>query len=222
MYYTGHFGYWELQVMMHAVRFQPIVMVARTLDNPFLERFIERIRTRVRTRVVPRQGAVRSLLRALLGRDSVGMMIDQHIQDRSAILINFFDRPASTTSAIAALALRTGVPIIPVFALPLPDGRYRMIYETPVERPTRTILMLCEPIRSGAPTCWRCTCDATQSCGSGCTGAGVRRRRSRQTTLRGTRDRSTSPSRETPAGRERRRERLRWVRSFRSSVGRIG
>ena len=63
------------------------------------------------------------------------MMIDQHIQDRSAILINFFDRPASTTSAIAALALRTGVPIIPVFALPLPDGRYRMIYETPVEPP---------------------------------------------------------------------------------------
>ncbi len=135
MYYTGHFGFWELQVMMHAVRFQPIVMVARTLDNPFLERLIERIRTRVRTRVVPRQGAVRSLLRALLDRDSVGMMIDQHIHDRSAIVVNFFDRPAATTSAIAALALRTGAPVIPVFALPLPHGRYRMIYETPVEPP---------------------------------------------------------------------------------------
>ena len=135
MYYSGHFGYWELQIMMHAVRFQPIAIVARTLDNPFLERFIERIRTRVRTRVVPRQGAVRSLLRALLDRDSVGMMIDQHIQDRSAILINFFDRPAATTSVIAALALRTGAPVIPVFALPLSDGRYRMIYETPVEPP---------------------------------------------------------------------------------------
>ena len=135
MYYTGHFGYWELQVMVHAVRFRPIVMVARTLDNPFLERLIERIRTRVRTRVVPRQGAVRSLLRALHDRDSVGMMIDQHIQDRSAVMVNFFDRPAATTSAIAALALRTGVPIIPVFALPLPDGRYRMIYETPVAPP---------------------------------------------------------------------------------------
>ena len=135
MYYTGHFGYWELQIMVHACRFTPIVMVARTLDNPFLERLIERIRARVGTRVIPRHGAIRGLLRALIGKNSVGMMIDQHMQDRSAVTIDFFNRPASTTSAIAALALRTGAPIIPVFALPLPGGRYRMVYEAPVEPP---------------------------------------------------------------------------------------
>ena len=135
MYYTGHFGYWELQIMVHACRFTPIVMVARTLDNPFLERLIERIRARVGTRVIPRHGAIRGLLRALLAKNSVGMMIDQHMQDRSAVTIDFFNRPASTTSAIASLALRTGAPIIPVFALPLSGGRYRMVYETPVEPP---------------------------------------------------------------------------------------
>ncbi len=136
MYFTGHFGCWELQIMVHAYRFGPIVMVARTLDNPLLERLIERIRSRVGTRVLSRQGAIRGLLGALTRRDSVGMMIDQHIQDRSAVVVNFFDRPASTTSAIASLALRTGAPIIPVFALPLPGGRYRMIYEAPIEPPS--------------------------------------------------------------------------------------
>ena len=45
--------------------------------------------------------------------------------------------PAATTSALAALALRTGAPVVPVFALPLPGGRYRMIYEHPVEPPRR-------------------------------------------------------------------------------------
>ena len=135
MYYTGHFGCWELQIMAHAYRFGPIVMVARTLDNPLLERLIERLRTRVGTRVIPRQGAIRGLLRALIEKNSVGMMIDQHIQDRSAVSVDFFKRPAATTSAIAALALRTGAPIIPVFALPLSGGRYRMIYETAVEPP---------------------------------------------------------------------------------------
>jgi len=39
------------------------------------------------------------------------------------------------TSALAALALRTGAVIIPVFALPLPGGRYRFIYEHAVEPP---------------------------------------------------------------------------------------
>ena len=135
MYFTGHFGSWELQVIVHAYRFGPIVMVARTLDNPLLERMIEHLRGRAGTRVVPRRGAVRGLLGALKRRESVGMMIDQHMHDRSAVEVTFFRRPASTTSAIAALALRTGAPVIPVFALPMPRGRYRLIYEPPVEPP---------------------------------------------------------------------------------------
>ena len=135
MYFAGHFGSWELQIMVHALRFQPIVMVARTLDNPLLERLVERIRTRVGTRVLPRQGALRELLRELRRGGSVGMMIDQHIQDRSAVAVDFFGRPASTTSAIASLALHTGASIIPVFAIPLPGNRYRLVYEAPVAPP---------------------------------------------------------------------------------------
>lgn len=135
MYFGGHFGFWELQILAHAVRHEPIVMVARTLDNPFIEAMIERLRARVGTSVVPRQGAARALLRGLRNQRSVAMMIDQHLHDRSAVTVEFFSRPAATTSAVASLALRTGVPVIPVFALPLPDGRYRMIYETPVALP---------------------------------------------------------------------------------------
>ena len=135
MFCASHFGYWELQLMMHGFRHKPMVVVARRLDNPLLERVIERIRARVGTRVVPRRGAIRGVLRALVKQEAVVMMIDQHIQDRSAVMVDFFNRPASTTSALAALALRTGAPIIPVFALPLPGGRYRMIYEAPIEPP---------------------------------------------------------------------------------------
>jgi KDO2-lipid IV(A) lauroyltransferase len=135
MYCGGHFGFWELQILAHAVRHEPIIMVARTLDNPFIEAMIERLRTRVGTCVIPRQGAARALLRGLRSQRSVAMMIDQHLHARSAVIVEFFDRPAATTSAVASLALRTGVSVIPVFALPLPGGRYRMIYEAPVVLP---------------------------------------------------------------------------------------
>ena len=63
------------------------------------------------------------------------MLIDQHIQAPDAVLVDFFGRPASTTSAVAVLAHRTGAAVIPVFALPQPDGRYRMVYEHAVEPP---------------------------------------------------------------------------------------
>jgi KDO2-lipid IV(A) lauroyltransferase len=135
IYFCGHFGFWEMQILVHAVRHDPILMVARTLDNPYLEVMIHQLRTRVGTRVIGRQGAVRRLLRGLRQGESVGMLIDQHLQDRSAVTIDFFNRPASTTSAIAKLALRTGAPIMPVFALPLSGGRYRLVYEAPVVAP---------------------------------------------------------------------------------------
>src|SRR5437763_17177587 len=63
------------------------------------------------------------------------VLIDQHIQSRDAIYVDFFNRPAATTSAVAALALRTGARVVPLFALPLGGGRYRMVYEHPVEPP---------------------------------------------------------------------------------------
>jgi KDO2-lipid IV(A) lauroyltransferase len=50
-----------------------------------------------------------------------------------AVQVDFFDRPAATTSALAALALRTGATVIPTFALPLPGGRYRLVLERPVQ-----------------------------------------------------------------------------------------
>lgn len=135
LFFSGHFGYWELQVMAHAVRFTPMVLVVRPLDNPLLERLLERLRTRVGTRLVQRRGAARGVRRALRRKASVGLMIDQHMQDHSAVTVEFFGRPSATTSALAALALRTGAPVLPVFTMPLPDGRYRVAYGPPVAPP---------------------------------------------------------------------------------------
>jgi KDO2-lipid IV(A) lauroyltransferase len=51
------------------------------------------------------------------------------------VFVDFFNRQAATTSALAALVPRTGAPVIPVFALPLPGGRFRMVYSHPVDPP---------------------------------------------------------------------------------------
>ena len=108
---------------------------ARPLDNPRLNAWIERCATSTGNRVIHRRGALRQILRALAQNKGVAILIDQHIQTTEAVIVDFFNRPAATTSAVAALALRTGAPIVPVFAVRLPDGRYRMIYEHPVEPP---------------------------------------------------------------------------------------
>lgn len=135
LFITGHFGFWELQGLAHALVLPPISVLARRLDNPYLHDLLEHVRTKTGNKVIYRRGAVRRVLRALQQNESVAILIDQHIQPADAVTVNFFGRPAATTTAVAALALRTGAPVIPVFGLPLPGGRYRMVYEHPVEPP---------------------------------------------------------------------------------------
>ncbi len=150
LFVTGHFGFWELQALVHALRIEPVGVVGRALDNPLLNRLLEDIRQRTGNTVIYRKGALRRILRMLQGGHGVAVLIDQHIMSRDAIYVDFFERPAATTSAIAALALRTGAPVVPVFALPLGRGHYRLIYEHPIDPP-----------RVGVPDAVR---DFTQRC----------------------------------------------------------
>jgi len=133
--FTGHFGYWEINALVHALVLNPMSVLARPLDNPLLHDLLERVRGRTGNAVIYRRGAVRRVLRALAANQAVAVLIDQHIQTVDAVYVDFFNRPAATTSALAALALRTGAPVIPVFALPLPGGRFRMVYEHAVDPP---------------------------------------------------------------------------------------
>lgn len=135
LFFTGHFGYWEMHAIVHALTSRPVAMLARPLDNPRLHLLLERIRTRTGNSVIYRQGAVRKVLRELTANRGIAILIDQHLHTPDAVYVDFFSRPAATTSALAALAMRTGAPVIPVFALPLPRGRYRLVYEPPVEPP---------------------------------------------------------------------------------------
>jgi Kdo2-lipid IVA lauroyltransferase/acyltransferase len=138
LFVTGHFGYWELQAMVHALRLPPMAVMARALDNPALNDLLEQMRTRTGNSVIYRRGTIRRAMRQLQAGEGVGVLIDQHILGHDAIYVDFFNRPAATTSAVAALALRTGASVVPLFALPLGGGRFRMIYEHPVEPPSAT------------------------------------------------------------------------------------
>ena len=136
LFFTGHFGYWEMQAITQPLRCKPVVRcLARPLDNPALNDMLEAIRTGTGNSVIYRQGAMRKVLRELAANHGIALLIDQHLHTPDAVYVDFFQRPAATTSALAALALRTGAPVIPVFALPLPGGRYRMVYEHPVDPP---------------------------------------------------------------------------------------
>lgn len=147
---SGHFGFWEMQGIAHPLVLPPMHVLARPLDNPGLHRWLENTRRSTGNSVIYRRGAVRRVLRALEQNECVAIMIDQHIQPSDAVMVDFFNRPAATTTSLAALALRTGAPVIPVFALPMPGGKFRMVYDHLVEPPAADSA---QPIREFTQRC---------------------------------------------------------------------
>ena len=102
--FTGHFGFWEINALVHALEIKPMAVLARPLDNPLLHHLLESVRRRTGNSVIYRRGAIRRVLRALADNQAVAILIDQHIQSSDAVYVDFFNRPAATTSALAALA----------------------------------------------------------------------------------------------------------------------
>src|SRR2546421_705047 len=103
-------------------RVAPVAVLGRALDNARLNVLLERIRQRTGNTVIYRKGTIRRVMRTLESGHGVAVLIDQHIMGSDAIYVDFFEQPAATTSAVAALALRTGAVVIPVFALPVRAG----------------------------------------------------------------------------------------------------
>jgi KDO2-lipid IV(A) lauroyltransferase len=132
---TAHFGNWELAGVTHGRVFGPIGVVARPLDNPLLDARLVRFRGLTGNTVIYKERALQQVLRFLREGRSVALVIDQNVQE-GGVFVDFFGRKASATAVAAALALKTGAPIVPGFAELLPNGRYCFAYHPRIRHPS--------------------------------------------------------------------------------------
>lgn len=134
---TAHFGPWELLPLMAVRRYEPIHVVARPLDNPRLDDLLTGWRERGGNHVIRKREAVQAILQVLRRGETVGILIDQHVNEREGVVVPFFGRPASTATAPALIALRSGAAVLPVgITREGRRGRYRIRVgaEVPVRR----------------------------------------------------------------------------------------
>jgi len=110
IFVTPHIGNWE--IISHVFSFIeiPMVMVARPLDNEYLEKLLYADRTSSGQMLIPKKNALFTLRKTLKNGLSIGMLPDQSTM--KGILINFFGRPATTTPVPAILATSCKKPIV--------------------------------------------------------------------------------------------------------------
>jgi len=83
--------------------------------------------------VIEKEHAMIRSMRRLKAAQGVAFVVDQNVQEKEGIFVNFFGRPACTTPFAARLAIKTGALVLPCRAVMTPDLRYRVIYDPPID-----------------------------------------------------------------------------------------
>jgi len=133
--FSAHFGNWEF-APASLTEIGRLWVVARALDNPFLEKELGRMRMKLGAGIINKFGAARPILQALGRNEIVAILIDQNVLRSQAVFVDFFGKAAATTPSLAAFHLKTGAPLVPIFVHPGRSGRYIVKIREPLSVPS--------------------------------------------------------------------------------------
>ncbi len=101
---TAHLGNFEVGGYVLGVLGFPTYTVARTLDNPYLDRFVNDFRGRTGQHIIPKNGGFDKIVDVLAQGGTMTFLADQYAGPKGC-WVDFFGRPASAHKAIGLLAL---------------------------------------------------------------------------------------------------------------------
>jgi KDO2-lipid IV(A) lauroyltransferase len=129
---TAHLGNWEMANLYasSALR-RPPVAVARPIQNPRVEQKVIEFRTRFGGELINKKGALPEMRSALRQGRVLALLVDQGTKASEGVRVRFFGRHVRAHAAVAVLALRCRVPIIPAFCVK-EGNRFKLVVEPPL------------------------------------------------------------------------------------------
>ena len=126
IFVSGHFANYELMSMEITKRDIKLATIYRPLNNYFLNPFMEYLRRKFVCQNQIKKGikGVREAIDYIKRNYSIALMIDQRVSEGEKI--NFFGKPALTTTLPAQLALKYKLSIYPVFIERLGDSNFKI------------------------------------------------------------------------------------------------
>ena len=131
---TGHFSAWELAPFAQARFGHPLSFLAREVENSRVDALVNSYRMHSGNKPIEKNQSARAVLRVLGEGGTVGILADQNTIAEEGVFVDFFGKPACTTTGIARMALHTGAAVIPGYLLwDAAIGKYRLRFDPAVE-----------------------------------------------------------------------------------------
>jgi KDO2-lipid IV(A) lauroyltransferase len=110
---SAHFGNWELLIHSFSRVYPKVRVIVGDQSNRRVDAAVKEVRKRGGVPAISSRKGIREAVHFLREGGAVGTLMDQDARKRG-IFVDFLGAPASTYTGMIALALRAGVPFIPV------------------------------------------------------------------------------------------------------------
>jgi Kdo2-lipid IVA lauroyltransferase/acyltransferase len=134
LFLTGHMSAWELAPFAQALYGHPLHFLVRPIANKRVDALINGYRCGSGNQPIEKNRSARAILKVLGEGGTVGVLADHNTDIEESVFVDFFGVPASTTSGLARIALRTEAAVVPGFLFWDEQRRkYRLRFEPAVE-----------------------------------------------------------------------------------------
>lgn len=126
LFFTAHFGNWEILTKFVAKMGFPQLVISREGNNTLIEKNITiPFRDEYNNKLAYKDNAMSKIVRTLKKGGIVGLLTDLKLNN--SIYIPFFGRKCHTAKTVASLYLKFNPKIIPIFAKRLPNNKYEIV-----------------------------------------------------------------------------------------------
>ena len=129
IFVSGHFANFELMSMEITKNNINLATIYRPINNFFLNPFMEYLRKKYICKNQIKKGinGVRETIEFIKKKYSIALMIDQRVSEGEKV--NFFNKPAFTSTLPAHLAIKYNLKIVPVFIERLKNNNFKIEFQ---------------------------------------------------------------------------------------------
>jgi Kdo2-lipid IVA lauroyltransferase/acyltransferase len=129
-----HFSNWEITGVISRLLGHDVIALARPLKkNIALNDFLNSLRKSTGSTIIVNENTGRMVMRLLKENKLVAILGDQREKRSRGVFVELFGTKVPTSKGTAMIAMKTGAPVIPIYAVRKGFLRYTIVCANPIE-----------------------------------------------------------------------------------------
>jgi KDO2-lipid IV(A) lauroyltransferase len=129
-----HYANWEIMGVASTPLTSEVVVLARPLKrHKRLNQFLNDLRSATGLKIIPNANTAKDVIRYLKEDKIVAILADQREKRSKGVFVELFGEKVSTNKGIAAIGMKTGAPVVPMYLAREGFLRYRVVWNEPIE-----------------------------------------------------------------------------------------